>query len=164
MSYITILPFGKINLDQLKEEYKAKISLAGRDTLLTLLLIDFSNEPSLFEPVIAFLKDLDGLYDKAKEMLREDMVKDGETMFYITHHLEELGTDVVSKLVPTHDINLPFAEQVLQALVLHRISFVPERKNSFCVFDFTLSPKHTQYLLTVIFDSAGDVVDIKVEC
>jgi len=89
--------------------------------------------------------------------------RESVTTSYIDSQVDDLGENLLDLLVHTSG---DIAMDVLRSLQLVRLALYPEHTRigePFAVFDYSLSPDDSDYLLVVAFDDAGDVVAIDME-
>jgi hypothetical protein len=110
----------------------------------------------------AMLHALEGFDARARDALIAQLSeRESATTQYVDASVDELGEDLLDVLV--HNSG-DIAMDVLRSLQLVHIGFYPasdEDGDAFAVFDYSLSPDDSEYLLVVNFDIQGDVVGVE---
>ncbi|MGB0524535.1 MAG: DUF2004 domain-containing protein [Flammeovirgaceae bacterium] len=155
-----ILPYiGKIDLSNLEDYYETTIDFKGNEIELD---INFESEDievrrlnlikSVFKNISSYdLKNLKYIKNDYRST-EADIVR-----FYIKHHIEELGQDILSHLV-NYDILSPSPElQLLDKLHLIRVGIYLDNEDFNIVFDYTIDEEITNYLVVVNTDENGNL-------
>jgi hypothetical protein len=85
------------------------------------------------------------------------------TLLYVEHHLAELSKDDLQRLFGTTARSELSQERVLSCLQLVRIGLYPADEHQTAVFDYSLDPTVTNYVLAVSFEASGKVTSIEME-
>ena len=118
-----------------------------------------------FERVKQFVERVDAFESVARKAIEADFASDpdGSSALYLSHHAEELNADERLKYFGSKDTGALGVQQLLGSLHLRRIGLYPESEDYVAVFDYSLDPDVTQYILAVEFDSSGNVVGISMD-
>ncbi|MDQ1575676.1 MAG: hypothetical protein QOH55_826 [Microbacteriaceae bacterium] len=121
------------------------------------------SEKSL-DSAAAMIHALEGFDARARDTLVAELSERASVASsYVDRHVDELGESLLDLLV--HNSG-DIAIDVLRSLQLMRVGFFPERSDEeevFAVFDYSISPDDTDYLLVVSFDIRGDVVAVDMQ-
>jgi hypothetical protein len=82
---------------------------------------------------------------------------------YVEHHLAELPDDVLLRLFGTTVRSALGREQLLPRMRLVRIGLYPAGEYRVALFDYSLDPAETDYVLSVSFDVSGKLASIDME-
>jgi hypothetical protein len=85
------------------------------------------------------------------------------TLLYVEHHLAELSEGDLLRLLGTTAISELSQARVLSCLQLVRIGLYPSDEHQTAVFDYSLDPAVTNYVLSVSFAASGVVTSIEME-
>ena len=85
------------------------------------------------------------------------------TRLYVEHHLAELSEDELQRLFGTTARSELSPERVLSSLQPVRIGLYPADEHQTAVFDYSLDPTVTNYVLAVSFNALGKVTSIEME-
>jgi hypothetical protein len=112
---------------------------------------------------VANIADLD---QRSKDALREDLAEgdeDGAVPLYKAHHLDEIEPNVLKKLFSVAMVEDIDDDTFLGALKLIRVGIYPDSEDATIVCDYSIDPDATNYLVSVVFDSDGELVDVTLE-
>jgi len=158
--------FETLNFKNLTDSYISKdINIDGNKISIDL---NFENN----QPTTKELKNLNQFLDKLSKTVEtndsriksefkspnENSVKD-----YITHHLSEISTDELQHLIDVKDKSKTDEVRLLEKLRLKRIGIYPQDNNQYSVFDYTIGEELTQYLIVILTDKEGKIIDITME-
>jgi hypothetical protein len=117
----------------------------------------------VLELAAAMVRVLEGLDARARDALIAQLsVRESATTQYVDQQVDDMGESLLDLLV--HNSG-DIAMDVLRSLQLVHVGLFPELSEdgeAFAVFDYSLSPDDTEYLLVVSFDIQGDVVAVDV--
>jgi hypothetical protein len=112
----------------------------------------------------AMIHALEGFDARARDALIAQLsARESATTQYIDQNVADMGDNLLETLV--HNSG-DIAMDVLRSLQLVHIAFYVERDDdgdAFAVFDYSISPDDSDFLLVVSFDIQGDVVAIDLE-
>ncbi len=95
--------------------------------------------------------------------INEDF-KTGETVNeYIEHHLEELDSDDLKRLLNQANVGLTDKEKLLHLISLKRIGFYPDSDERFVNLDYSFDSEMTDYLVVLDYTEDGQLHYITVE-
>jgi len=107
---------------------------------------------------------LEGFDARARDALIAQLSeRESATTQYVDQNVDDMGESLLDLLV--HNSG-DIAMDVLRSLQLVHVGLYPERDDdgeAFAVFDYSISPDDTDYLLVVSFDIQGDVVAVDME-
>lgn len=95
---------------------------------------------------------------KEFESSEENTVKE-----YISHHLAEIPKDELNKLIDSNNKIRSEEEKLFEKIKLTRIGIYPQDHEQYAIFDYTFGEKYTQYLLVIITDKDGKIIEIIIE-
>lgn len=105
-------------------------------------------------------------YDfKNKKYIEQDYKdEDADTVReYIDHHLDELGETEISELIDTSNKKISQGDQLVKKLHLVRMGLYPDSEDQFAIFDYSIGPEITQYLVVLFIDEFGNLDYITME-
>ena len=112
----------------------------------------------------AMIHALEGFDARARDALIAQLSeRESATTQYVDQNVDDMGESLLDLLV--HNSG-DIAMDVLRSLQLVHVGLYPERDDdgeAFAVFDYSISPDDTEYLLVVSFDIQGDVVAVDME-
>lgn len=158
-----IVPFGKVDIENLEEYYDGELQIRGNPVEVDLNFESKSIEQSVLEKIEKFLHDIEAFANKSFEEISKDfdLGEESETArFYLQHHLEEFDEDEVLEIFGTKDVD---KQTFIKNLSLRRIGIYPENDESYAVFDIQLPEEYTNYLTAVTFDSDGELSYISMD-
>lgn len=158
----TLPLFGQLDLSNLDEYYDVAIDFNGTQVTLDLNFDEHSVEPAQLEAARTIINNLVE-QDRKNWKYIEDDFKNGETVRrYIQHHLEG-SEEELTGLVDFEDRSTDPAIQLLQKLRLKRVGFYPEDEQNYVIFDYSIAPDLTDYLLVLFCDVKGDLKILTIE-
>lgn len=118
-----------------------------------------------FDRVKQFVEQADAFESSARKAIKADFASDpdGSSALYLSHHAENLDAEERLKYFGSKDTAALGVEHLLSSLHLQRIGLYPDSEDYVAVFDYSLDPDTTQYILAVEFDSSGRVVGISMD-
>jgi len=166
--------FGDINISDLKDSYRANITLSEMSVRVDVNFSGVAIKPLLADTISAFLKNLEFYKQQTNKFIFQDFfLRDGETHPYITDMLDELEDD---ELLDMEDDPAKKADYehngfddkslyLLQKLKLVRIGLYPENNNHFAIFDYTfdIGGSPCNQLLVVRTDREGTSKEVDWE-
>lgn len=141
------------------------VELAEQPVIVELTADDESTvSEAALNSAVAMLLAVEGFDARARDALVAQLSERGSvTTNYIDTHMDEMGESLLDLLVHNSG-DIPM--DVLRSLQLARIALYPEHDDEgevFAVFDYSISPEDSEYLLMVSFDIRGGVVAIEME-
>ena len=158
-----ILPFGKVDPDNVEEYYDGNIKVDGKDIEIDLNFESESVDEELLKNVVNLIAKISEFSNIAWSAISEDWDLDSESetaRFYLQHHLDEFDEEEIYKLFGTSKVD---KQTFFKALSLVRVGLYPEDEEMFSVFDIQLDQELTDYLMSVSISSDGKVTDISFE-
>ncbi|MEM7234392.1 MAG: DUF2004 domain-containing protein [Planctomycetota bacterium] len=158
-----IEPFGEVDLEELEPEYEAELTV--RETLVEMDL-NFEEESidaTALEFVPPLIAKLESLADRAFAAIAEDYDAGGEhgARGYLEHHLSEFDTETTLEIFGRETVD---KDLFLSRLRLLRVGIYPESTDDYAaVLDIQLPKEHTNYLLAVTFDAAGEFLEVSMD-
>jgi hypothetical protein len=166
MATIELKYFGKIELEKAEDYYDATINIAGKFIELNL---DFEGEPAnlkqlkKLQPALDHLAELD---QKNRAFLVENYNKEeiGENIRnYCKLCLERIEKADLAKVIDLTVDADAVNRQILEKMSLLRIGFMPEDKENFIVFDYSIDPELTDYMLVFLYNDNLEIDYISIE-
>lgn len=155
--------FGEINPIGLEEYYDVSIELNGNAINLDISFDEERIDTRSLDALAALLANLTNLDSENIALIKRDYAGEGDTVkTYIDHHLEDMGVDELSGIVDMDNTVSP-QEQMLEAFRLVRVGFYPEDEVNFAIFDYSINPEFTQYLVVISRNKKGEVTYITME-
>lgn len=114
------------------------------------LVVRFVQQPATFDAL-------------AREAIAANPALEYSTLLYVQHHLAEFSDGELQRLFGTSVRSELSQERVLPSLQMVRIGLYPANENAAAVFDYSLDPAVTNYVLAVLFDASGKVKSIEME-
>jgi hypothetical protein len=149
--------FGEIAPSTLENYYDAEIDFNGHKIQLDLNFDNQSIDIKLLDIVKQFLENI-SLYDhKNKKYIKSDYEDDnGDTVrTYIEHHLEEIEKEELADIVDFSNKLKSPEIQLMETLHLVRLGLYPDSEDMFAIFDYSIEPELTPYLVVINTDSKG---------
>ena len=82
---------------------------------------------------------------------------------YISHHLAEIPKNELNQLIDSNSKTKSDEEKLFEKFKLTRIGIYPQDHKQYAIFDYTIGEKFTQYLLVIITDKDGKIIEITIE-
>lgn len=167
MSNYTLPLLGELDLTLLEEHYDADMELEGHRFRIDLNFEHESIAANRMEIVKKFLAELAELNAANLATIRSGLKTEssldgpGVVRFYIEHHLEVMDKGELSKII-LNDKKLSPEEQMLAKLHLVRVGLYPD-KGTFAVFDYSIGPDLTQYLIVMNMNEKGALDSMTME-
>lgn len=113
----------------------------------------------------SFLEKLSRLEKGIKQYIKNDfMAKNNDDIqLYIHHHLEEFDIDTLAEIIDVEQDKSTFSTQMVERLNCIRVGFYPNEADNFAIFDYSLSTDFTNYLLVIMTNENGEIVDVTME-
>jgi hypothetical protein len=146
-------------------EWEATLTFAGRSVQVELTLEGGALPAELVPATLGRIDDVAALDASARAALRRDLDDNDESAvgLYTYHHLEELPDAALLALFGKVDREKLDADGFLAKLALVRIGIYPNSAKRCLVCDYSLGAEHTNYVLAVAFDVAGQVSEVEME-
>jgi len=158
-----IEPFGEIDPGNLEDYYGGEIEIDGDIIEIDINFDSASVDSGLLKKVSDFLSAVDSRIEKAFSAIADDLELDEDTgtaRFYLQHHLNELSDEELLSVFGTDDVT---EEIFLDSLLVTRIGLYPEDNESWSVVDIKLPDEFTTYLMTVSFNTNGELTGVSME-
>jgi len=157
MAAFTLPYFGSINPASLEEYYEVDIKFEGNEVQIDLNFENKEIDPSKLETLRKFLENIEELDKQNKGYINKDYKdKNGDTVkFYLEHHLEEIDEETLSSLIDFNNKSIEPEKQLLSKLHLIRIGLHPDNDEAFAIFDYSIDPEFTNYLVVIHTDKNG---------
>jgi Protein of unknown function (DUF2004) len=146
--------------------WNATLMFSGREITIDLSI----DRPGLTEQDLQGLPqqpaDLVALDRAARDAILSDADPDDDDAafsLYISHHESELPVAELQRLFGTEEPSVADPEAMLARLMLVRVGLHPEHEDRFIVFDYSIDPDVTNYVLSVSFDGGGEPIAVDVE-
>ena len=136
--------------------WEGEIELDGRKVRIDLTIDEEEVSPELLENLLRMTDDLTSLDQAARGAILVDARGDdgAPAALYASHHLTELGDEVLDRLFGTHDRASLKPEALLERLSLVRVGLYPEAELPL-LLDYSLGSEITNYVLCVSCSSDG---------
>lgn len=157
MTEYTLPYFGQINVTKLEEYYDVYIEFKGNEIQIDLNFENKVIDQTKMEIVKTFIENIDKLDKQNKIHIKNDYQnEDYDTVkFYLGHHLEDFEEEYLSNLIDFKNKTISPEIQLLEKLRLVRIGLYPDQKDSFAIFDYSIEPDFTNYLVVIHTDKDG---------
>lgn len=156
--------FGEINSGELEEYYDVTIALNGNPIKLDIRFDEEHIDTHSLNALAALLGNLTNLDSGNKTLIERDYAGEGDTVkTYIDHHLEDMDADELSGIVDMDNTTVSPQQQMLKAFRLVRVGFYPDDEANFAIFDYSIDPEQTQYLVVISRNKDGQVSYITME-
>lgn len=161
-----ILPhFGQLDTENLEEYYDVTIIFNNTEVQLDL---NFENNKVDISRLAIAKRFIDQMADfdlKNKTYIEQDFKdEDADTVkTYLEHHLEELDPDDLENIIDTGNKKVSKEKQLLKKLHLVRMGLYPDSEDQFAIFDYSIDPGLTQYLVVLFVDEFGNLDYITME-
>ena len=165
MAQIALPHFGTIDPGNLEEYYDVEVTLSGNAIEIDLNFDGNSIDTGRIEAVKKFLDNIDQYLGKTREYISADFGDEDRdsVKFYLSFHKEEMGeTELREALKLTAGTN-DLDQQLIAKLQPVRIGIYPGSDDYFAIFDYSFGRDFTNYILVVITDENGELIDMTVE-
>lgn len=155
-----ILPhFGAIDPEDLETYYDTEITLSGASIEIDLNFENKTIDTKQLDIAKHFIDNIRIFDMNNKVHIAKDYSNpDGDTVkFYLRHHLEELGTEELSALLPRGSKAPEHEKLLLQKLHLVRVGVYPDSADQFAIFDYSLGTEITNNLVVLFTDENGNL-------
>lgn len=151
--------FGDLDPKDLEEYYEVEIDFEGQELQIDLNFEDDSIDVKRLDVVKKFMENIPNWDKKNKQYIEEDYAsEEGDTVReYIEHHLEEIGKEELSKSMDLGGPEEDTHKQLIKSLRLVRVGLYPDKEGDFAVFDYSIGPELTQYLVVINTDENGNL-------
>ena len=166
MPSFELSPIGRVDFPSNADGYwEFSLSRAGRTVEVDFNVDEGEMTKQGFDRVKQFVEQVDAFESAARKAIEADFASDpdGSSALYLSHHAEEFSAEERLKYLGSKDASTLGVEHLLRTLHLQRIGLYPDSEDYVAVFDYSLDPDATQYILAVEFDSSGDVVGISMD-
>lgn len=165
MAKYTLPCFGQLDTENLEEYYDTVIRYNNSEVSIDLNFCDTRVDPGRLEIAKKFIKQIGDFDLKNKQYIEQDYRdEDADTVReYVAHHLEELGDDELDALIDPSNKKLNKEEQLVKRLSLVRMGLYPDSDDQFAIFDYSIGPDITQYLVVLFTDEFGNLDYITME-
>lgn len=162
---VTLPHFGKLDLIDPESCYDAEMEFNGKEIQLDL---NVEKKTIAIKKMYAVKNILDnlGAFDKQnKQYIKSDFEdENGDTVkFYLEHHLEVAGEEELAAFIDLNDNSIEPIRQLFDKIHLKHVSFYPENEGGFAIFDYSLGEDFTNYLIVVITDKDGKLMEMTME-
>jgi len=163
MNQYLLTVFGSIPLDAPEEFYDGEAVVNGQNISLDLNLEGPSIAPERLDGVRRMLGSLPE-QDACNRQWMEEALADGEEdtiRMYIDHHLELAGAEPedADPLAAPDSRDAHF----IRRLQLVRVGFYPDSDEGYTLFDYSIDPALTDYLIVVRVDAYGELEYLALE-
>ena len=156
--------FGEIDLAKLEEYYEVTIQLNSNEVELDLNFSVENIEAGHLNSLAALLSNLAAIDAGNKAFIEQDYNGAGDTVrMYIDHHLDEIDDEELGNIIDLSNTDVDIKEQLVKALKLIRVGFYPGNEQDFAVFDYSIDPEFTQYLVVLFRNEKGEIHYITME-
>ncbi|MFN8242844.1 MAG: DUF2004 domain-containing protein [Ferruginibacter sp.] len=165
MAKYTLPCFGQLDTENLEEYYDTVIRYNNSEVSIDLNFCDTRVDPGRLEIAKKFIEQIGDFDLKNKQYIEQDYRdEDADTVReYVAHHLEELGDDELDALIDPSNKKLNKEEQLVKRLSLVRMGLYPDSDDQFAIFDYSIGPDITQYLVVLFTDEFGNLDYITME-
>lgn len=157
MANYTLPHFGQIDPSNLDEYYDTDIEYSDGEIQIDLNFENKTIDGKKLDSIKKFIEKI-GDFDKKNKKYIEQDYKDENcdtVKTYVQHHLEDLGEDELGDLVDFNKKSVHPEIQLMKSLKLVRVGLYPDREDHFAVFDYSIDPDLTQYLVVITTDENG---------
>lgn len=161
-----VLPsFGQLDSENLEEYYDCDIIFNNTQVSIDLNFGDCKIDISRLEIAKKFIEQIADYDYKNKKYIEQDYTdEDGDTVReYVEHHLDELGEDELSELIDPSNKKTSREDQLVKKLHLVRMGLYPDSDDQFAIFDYSIGPEITQYLVVLFIDEYGNLDYLTME-
>lgn len=161
-----VLPhFGQLDSENINEYYDCEINFNNTNVAIDLNFGDTKIDIGRLEIAKKFLEQMADYDFKNKKYIEQDYKDDDcdTVREYIDHHLEELGEDELSELIDQKNKKISQGDQLVKKLHLVRMGLYPDSDDQFAIFDYSIGPEITQYLVVLFVDEFGNLDYITME-
>jgi hypothetical protein len=159
-------PIGRVDFPSNDDKYwEFSLPRANRSIEVDFNLEEGEMTKSRFDGVKKFVEQADTFESAARKAIEADFASDPDSSsaLYLSHHAEELSAEEQLKYFGSKDASTLNVQHLLRSLHLQRIGLYPDSEDHVAVFDFSLDPGATQYILAVEFEASGEVVGVSME-
>lgn len=159
MSKFLLPHFGELDPKNLEEYYDVGVEFNGQEIQMDLNFENSSIDTKRLALVKQFIENLSTFDKRNKEYIEQDFAdEDGDTVrSYIEHHLEEISKEDFSALIDFNDNSASPEIQLKNALRMVRVGLYPDSEDQFAIFDYSIDPDLTQYLVVINTNEKGDL-------
>jgi len=161
-----ILPhFGQLDTDNLEEYYEASIVMNDTEIQIDLNFESNTVDTALLDTAKRFIEQLPDFDFRNKKLIEQDFQDPSADTVktYIEHHLDELGEDELDELIDDGNKKISPEIQLLKQFRLVRMGLYPGNEDQFAIFDYSIGPDYTQYLVVLFTDDNGKLSYITME-
>ncbi|MEO5944853.1 MAG: DUF2004 domain-containing protein [Ferruginibacter sp.] len=165
MANFKLSHFGVLDSVALDEYYEVDIDFNNKRIQLDLNFENKAIELERLEMAHRFIENI-RIHDlNNKKYIEQDFAdEDGDTVGeYLEHHIEELATDELNQLIGYNTKTVDQSKLLLKKLYLTRVGLYPDSKEQFAIFDYTIGPELTDYLVVINTDENGNLDYITME-
>jgi hypothetical protein len=166
MASFDLSPIGRVDFPNNSDGYwEFSLSRADQSVLVDFNVDSDGMTKQGFDRVKQFVEQADTFESAAREAIKADFGSDpdGSSALYLSHHAENLDDEERLEYFGTKDTAALGVEHLLSSLHLQRIGLYPDSEDYAAIFDYSLDPDATQYILAVEFDSSGRIVGISMD-
>jgi hypothetical protein len=166
MASFDLSPIGRVDFPNNADGcWEFSLSRADRSVLVDFNVDGDEMTKQGFDLVKQFVEQADAFESAARKAIEADFSSDPDSSsaLYLSHHAEYLDDEERLEYFGTKDTGALGVEHLLSSLHLRRIGLYPDSEDYVAIFDYSLDPDATQYILAVEFDSSGRVVGISME-
>lgn len=166
MPSFQLQPIGQVDFPSNGDNYwEFSLPLADRSIDVDFNLDEGEMTKPRFDLVKKFVEAAAAFESAARKAIEADFASDpdSESATYLSHHAEELSDEERLKYFGSKDASVLKVQHLLHSLHLQRIGLYPDSEDYVAVFDFSLDPEATQYILAVEFDASGESVGVSME-
>lgn len=142
------------------QDWSKTITIGGAEVLCELLASEEATQEHL-DALVPFVERAAEFDQKARAAIARDHDEYG-TSLYLDHHLAEFSDEEVLKIFGASHRSEVTRERGLARLQLVRIG-LDFFGDAGAVFDYSFGFEHTDYVLAVSFDTAGEISSIEME-
>ena len=165
MATVKLLHFGTLDSKSLEEYYDVDIDVDRHKIEIDLNFNDTIIEVPRLEVANHFIENI-RIHDlNNRKHLKADFNNDEEGVVqeYIRHHLEELATDELTRLIGAGAKTPDKPALLFKHLHLVRVGLYPDSETEFATFDYSIGRELTDDLVVVFTDENGNLHYITTE-
>jgi len=165
MANFTLPYFGQLDTENLSEYNDATIQLPSGSVDVDLNFDNKRIDKNRLEIAKRFLEQVADFDLRNKIHIEADFNdEEADTVrTYIEHHLEDMDPEELNELINPADKKNSKEKQLLKKLHLVRVGLYPDSEDSFAVFDYSINPELTQYLVVLVIDETGNLNYLTME-
>lgn len=161
-----ILPyFGNFQINKLKNDYSIEVEYDHDEILIELFFENPMIDSSRMDKVKSILEDIPKYDLLNKKHISDDFsnLKSTTIKDYLEDHLYLIKAMDLPGFENINDTVLEKSKELLKHMKLERIAIFPEEKSNFAIFDYSIGPEYSDYIVAACLDENGNFEMLAVE-